>query len=723
MKITKDVIEKIYAGWLGKVVGVRLGSPIEGMWYHSIKEKYGEITDYVFNYDLYAADDDTNGPLFFLRALEDGGNGAKMTAQDVGNALLNYAPYEHGFFWWGGYGISTEHTAYLNLRSGVPAGASGSVELNGATVAEQIGGQIFIDTWGLVAPGNPELAASLASKAASVTHGGNGVYGGVFTAVCVSLAFVENDIEKIIGRALTYIPKDCEYARVVRAICDYHKKAPDNWRDCYMYVRDNFGYDKYPGNCHIIPNTAVIILSLLYGNGDFSRAVCIANMCGWDTDCNAGNVGAIMGTLVGLSGIDKKWTDPINDLMICSSVVGKYNISDIPLNALYISKLASELSGDDLPQPYKTIVGERPDSCHFELPRSTHAINVRTFKAGDEISFEKKRLAEGDVAPKPRFSLKNTDKTSHSGSRSLEVKIKRPSDREKIFVYKNTYYHPSDFSDSRYDPEFSPLVYPGQTVHASVYIPNGAYIADARLFYFDERSGKIGYGEKANANDGKWSELELKIPRIEAGLIRAVGVCFEVQNPAGKRNDFSCFIDDLYTDGKASYTVDFSKEKAERWSWRHIDVSQFTRVKGIFFLKDGRAHLSGPDFAEVYTGDISWRDCDCSLRFVPTVGNEHYLCVRVQGAMRSYAVGFCGDEFVIMKNFNGYKKLAGVKCPLRLGQEYNIDVSISGNVIKASLNVKPMIEYTDESEPLLFGSVGISNKNGSHTELMGLEVR
>jgi len=23
----------------------------------------------------------------------------------------------HGFFWWGGYGISTEHTAYENLQS------------------------------------------------------------------------------------------------------------------------------------------------------------------------------------------------------------------------------------------------------------------------------------------------------------------------------------------------------------------------------------------------------------------------------------------------------------------------------------------------------------------------------------------------------------------------------------------------------------------------------
>lgn len=110
--------------------------------------------------------------LFFLRGLEDSGHykdeGKDFCAQDVADALLSYAPYEHGFFWWGGYGISTEHTAYLNLRNGIPAPRSGSIEQNGAATAEQIGGQIFIDTWGLVAPGKTDLAARLAREAASL---------------------------------------------------------------------------------------------------------------------------------------------------------------------------------------------------------------------------------------------------------------------------------------------------------------------------------------------------------------------------------------------------------------------------------------------------------------------------------------------------------------------------------------------------------------------------
>ena len=241
-------IEKIYAGWLGKIVGIRFGAPVESWTYEKIRDLYGELHDYPVDYGNFAADDDSNGPLFFLRALEDKNPESDLTAGDVGDALLNYAPFEHGFFWWGGYGRSTEHTAYLNLRSGIPAPRSGSIAQNGSTVAEQIGGQIFIDTWGLVSPGNPDQAARFAEEAASVTHDRNGISGGIFVACCIACAFEETDIPTIIQKALSYIPEDCEYARAVRAVEQYHKAHPDHWRDCFHYIQKNWGYAKYPGN-------------------------------------------------------------------------------------------------------------------------------------------------------------------------------------------------------------------------------------------------------------------------------------------------------------------------------------------------------------------------------------------------------------------------------------------------------------------------------------------
>lgn len=38
MTMNKDYIEKIYAGWLGKIIGIRMGAPVEGWSYEQIKD-------------------------------------------------------------------------------------------------------------------------------------------------------------------------------------------------------------------------------------------------------------------------------------------------------------------------------------------------------------------------------------------------------------------------------------------------------------------------------------------------------------------------------------------------------------------------------------------------------------------------------------------------------------------------------------------------------------
>ena len=187
--------DRIYAGFLGKAIGVRLGAPVEStVWtYERIRDTYGDITGYVRDYINFAADDDTNGPIYFIRAMRD--YALQPTAQQVGKTWLNYAAEDHGMFWWGGYGVSTEHTGYKNLRAGIPAPQSGSISQNGLTVAEQIGGQIFIDSWGWVNPGNPLRAAEMSATAASVAHDGNALHGARFVAAMVADAFTASSVD------------------------------------------------------------------------------------------------------------------------------------------------------------------------------------------------------------------------------------------------------------------------------------------------------------------------------------------------------------------------------------------------------------------------------------------------------------------------------------------------------------------------------------------------
>jgi hypothetical protein len=58
-------------------------------------------------------------------------------------------------------------------------------------------------------------------------------------------------------------------------------------------------FGKAKANAHAIFNNGAIVIGLLYGDGDFIQTVRISTLCGADTDCNAGNAGAILGAYIG----------------------------------------------------------------------------------------------------------------------------------------------------------------------------------------------------------------------------------------------------------------------------------------------------------------------------------------------------------------------------------------------------------------------------------------
>lgn len=706
-QLNEKTIHDIYAGWLGKTIGVRLGAAIEGWTYERIQAVYGELTHYPVDYKNFAADDDTNGPLFFLTGLEQAGSADAMTPRHVAQALLNYAPYEHGFFWWGGYGISTEHTAYLNLRAGIPAPRSGSIAQNGAAVAEQIGGQIFIDTWGLVTPGNPALAAELAAKAASVMHGGNGIYGGIFIAVLISAAFADKDINSLLETALSYIPADCEYTRAARAVMHFHATHPEaGWRDCFQYVKANFGYDRYPGACHIIPNACVIILALLYGQGDFGNTLNICNMCGWDTDCNVGNLGAVMGVLVGIEGIDlNKWAKPINDLMICSSVMGDLNIQDLPWGASYIARLAFQLAGQQPPAPWdKALHAVLTD--HFEYPSSTHVYRTRVHGPNSL-----------------HVSIENSDEQAYDGMRSLKVRGLHMRGEHRLHLYKQSYYRPEDFNDSRYDPDFSPTVYPGQRYAGWLYLPEGWPVLTACAYARDSRADQAWRGEEARLIPSQWLQLTLDIPSLSGGLIDEVGFELRLAEPMPHVADILFYLDEAQVTGQPDYTIDLSRESVHSWTFTHREVSQFSRLKGLSRLENDQLHLSCADYGEMYTGATTWQDYEARFTLTPHTGDRHHALVRVQGAQRCYAAGFDGKgRFALLKNNQGcYQPLAEAAFNWQHGQTYEVAIQAAGNKITASVG-DVTLSHVDEESPWLSGAIGLGVRDGSHCALTSIRV-
>ena len=186
--------EQIYAGVLGKIIGVYLGRPVEGWSYDKIRETFDEVKYYVHEkvgVPLIVADDDISGTFAFFRALEDNGYDRELPAKAFGDTWLNYIIENRTILWWGGLGRSTEHTAFLNLKNGMNAPESGAIKTNGTTLAEQIGAQIFIDAIAMACPDDPDLAVSLVRKAASVSHDGIAVEAACHLAALEAMAFTE----------------------------------------------------------------------------------------------------------------------------------------------------------------------------------------------------------------------------------------------------------------------------------------------------------------------------------------------------------------------------------------------------------------------------------------------------------------------------------------------------------------------------------------------------
>jgi ADP-ribosylglycohydrolase len=134
-----DYLERVYAGVLGKLIGVYVGRPFENWTHQRIVEELGHIHGYVHEKvgdPLVVTDDDVSGTFQFVRALEEHGYHPDISSEDIGKTWLNNVIENRTIFWWGGRGMSTEHTAFLNLKRGIPAPLSGAIQTNGRTVAE-----------------------------------------------------------------------------------------------------------------------------------------------------------------------------------------------------------------------------------------------------------------------------------------------------------------------------------------------------------------------------------------------------------------------------------------------------------------------------------------------------------------------------------------------------------------------------------------------------------
>ena len=379
--------EKMYAGVLGKIIGVYMGRPVEGWAYEAIRDTFDFIDYYVAHKvgaPFIVPDDDISGTFVFYRALEDNGYPETVTSKQIGEAWLNYIAEDRTILWFGGLSRSTEHSAYLRLKQGIEPPRSGSGAMNGMAIAEQIGSQIFIDTWAMVNAGNPARAAQMAREAAVVSHDGIAVECAVYLAALEAMAFKESNVDVLLQECRQYIGKNA-YGKQLNHLLDEvisQCEATDDWRVVRDWIEENHNYAKYRGNCPMVPNHLAVIMALKMAGDDFKRSISIATSAGWDTDCNSGNVGCLNGIRLGLKSIDfdADLRGPVADRMYVVSTDGGDCVFDAVRETRKIMRAYAALNHEKAEIPNVRYAFDFPGAVQGFMVHPTHPLNQAATK-------------------------------------------------------------------------------------------------------------------------------------------------------------------------------------------------------------------------------------------------------------------------------------------------------------------------------------------------------
>jgi ADP-ribosylglycohydrolase len=690
MTFPADYVERVYAGILGKLIGVYLGRPFEGWSYERIMSELGEIWKYVHEQrglPLIVTDDDISGTFTFIRALEDYGYPRHITPAQIGQTWLNYLVEGKTILSWAGLGCSTEHTAYLRLKHGIPAPFSGSIEMNGTIVAEQIGSQIFIDSWAMVAPGDPEFAAELAKRAASVSHDGEAIYGAQLLAAMESQAFVEKDRFALIDIGLSVIPNESHIYRMVCNLREYHAKDRD-WRKGREFIEKYYGYDTYLGGCHIVPNSALILLGYLYGDDDFQKSLMITNTSGWDTDCNSGNLGCLLGIKNGLMSIDASpfdFREPVADRMYLPTADGGRAITDAVQETYYLVNTARHLAG------VESLAPKNGARYHFELPGSLQGFLAQR---GEGL---------GNV------TLSNEEGHSCLGSRSLKMNVENLAPGQKARVAVSTFIPPEALTMPGYGLLASPTLYPGQLINVHLQADKGNLAAgNVQLFVhaYDPNGTpcKID-GACAAVEPGQTVVVEWLVPETGGAPIFEVGIELDY------RGIF--YLDALSWEG----TPDVNFDSPERISqiWRKAWINNVQHWEGWsdepyrIVQNEGRGMIS--------TGTRTWRNYQFEAEVRPAfLVKTGGIGVCVQGTERYYALLLTSERTVrLIKRLDGERVLAEKAFPFELWQMIRMRLAveaISGVRLQAWMDGELFFDLEDNEQLLESGGIALMIEEG-----------
>lgn len=357
-------LDKIHGCWYGKCLGGAAGAPVEGI------KKVIEVEDFteIFNPDL--PNDDLDLQLLWIDVLKN--KGTIINSCDLADAWVEKCWYpfsEYGYF-------------LKNYMRGIKPPYSGIV--NNSFFKEGMGCPIRSEVWGIISAGNPELASQYAYMDACLDHAENSVYAEQFLAVVESMAFFENDINKLVDIGMEFIPQDSKLRKCFEMVLHMYKEGAD-WQSARKGVLDKYSH---PDFTNVVQNLGFVLIALLWGKGDMRDTINVALRCGYDTDCTCASAASIVGIIKGYNGLDSEISGLINDYFICGIDIER-NSDSIKDLAVETAQIAMQTPNYEIEIVDAPIKEQRPDNFEgFKLEYPTVSGLEKAKKATKPVKWE-----------------------------------------------------------------------------------------------------------------------------------------------------------------------------------------------------------------------------------------------------------------------------------------------------------------------------------------------
>lgn len=310
-------------------------SDLPSIWGQGISSELSETIDWVLvtGETPWGSDDDTDIEYMYQYLLAQYQT-SHLSPQQIKSGWLNHifsdtnTPFMNSegqpenFLW-----VSNQRAHDL-MREGILPPQTGDQTLNPHT--DMIDAQLTTEIFGLLAPGRPDIAISMAKLPIMTTARGNAQWIAEFYVRMHALASIpkptlthQQKLQWMAHQARQYLPKASYAADMFDFVWRQYQRGAE-WEETRDSVYQRYqleqtaGYDissrnLYCNGCFAAGiNFAASLVSLFYGEGEFKKTVQLAVLMGWDSDNPAATWGGLLGFMLGAEALQQQFDEKLS---------------------------------------------------------------------------------------------------------------------------------------------------------------------------------------------------------------------------------------------------------------------------------------------------------------------------------------------------------------------------------------------------------------------------